>query len=181
MKKRNQTNVIKIRGFFFSTKSAGGERLRTHGHGPHRLAQNSKTSRARAAVSIQNPAHSLTRISLPVFLPHFSHRLRPPESQTLTSPATRGEPRLRLLLLCYEQLPCLRGHRPRQALGNSPHFLPHRSGWFQFRFSLSSALDPRGSGWPGLQSERFVPFLCFFFYGSFCDLVLVVVWSEDGV
>jgi hypothetical protein len=96
---------------------------------PDHLASKQALLAERAAVSKIPPSLSLSLTrhphSLPVFLPHFSHGLGIPslKRQTLTSSATRGEPRLCLLLLYYEQLPCLRGHRPRQALGNSPHFL----------------------------------------------------------
>ena len=136
------------------------KKKRSAGAPPHRLAQKPKLAE-RAAVSIENPAHSLARSPIPSSSPRFFHRFAPRISNpSQTSPAARGEPRLRLLrlLLRHEQLPRLRGHRPRQALGNPPSPSLPRSAPEGFSSTPPSRLPPwirQDRGGPGSSARDF--------------------------
>ena len=140
MKKRHRL----VRGFQNGKKDQEEERLRIGYPKSQKLAE-------RAAVSIQNPAHSLARFD------RFAPRISNPSQ---TSPAARGEPRLRLLrrLLRHEQLPRLRGHRPRQALGNPPSPSLPRSAPEGFGSTPPSRLPPwirQDRGGPGSSASDF--------------------------
>ena len=124
---------------------------------------------------------SLSLLSPPLrSAPHFV-RFSGLRSQALNLAGDLGEeplplPILRqlllLLLLRHEQLPRLRGHRPRQALGNPPP--PTSSASVGFA-PPTPASDPPVSVRPRLECERFLIVSLFFFSGYGCG------GGEDGV
>ena len=151
MKKRHRL----VRGFQNGKKRSGG------GAPPHRLSQKPKTSRESGRLNSKSRPLPFSLAPPSPLPPRFFHRFAPRISNpSQTSPAARGEPRLRLLrrLLRHEQLPRLRGHRPRQALGNPPSPSLPRSAPEGFGSTPPSRLPPwihQDRGGPGSSARDF--------------------------
>jgi hypothetical protein len=179
MKKRNETNEAQIIGFSkrkkISRRTGGAP---PHGHGPaaRHEAENLKTSRANCRLNSKSRQLSPpypSPSSFPPFLPQTS-------ASRISNPNLIGDEGSPASASCFS---VMNNFHVYEAIGRGKHsvnLLTSSPDGFSSAFPSLPPWIRWDRGGPG-SSGRFVPF-CVFFPGSLCDLVLLVlVWSEDGV